>query len=105
MAERPTRRPAASAAQAQLKQLEARLARLEDQLTALRSEASGSAGAARARLEGLERRAAAQIGRAQATLRQSLESITRALSGGRLTRAVRAGVRAGSQAYRRRKRR
>lgn len=109
MAEPPKRRAARSAPSARLKQLEARLARLEDQLKALRTEASGSVGAARARLESLERRAAAQINLAQATLKHSLDSISRTLAAsrdsmesraGRLTRAVRAGVRAGSRAYR-----
>ena len=50
MAERPKRRPARSVAQTQLKQLEARLARLEDQLKTLHTEASGSVGAARAKV-------------------------------------------------------
>lgn len=109
MAERPKRRPARSAPQTRLKQLEARLAHLEDQLKTLRTEASGSVGAARARLESLERRAAAQINLAQTTLKNSLDSISRTLAAskgsveskaGRLTRAVRAGVRAGSRAYR-----
>jgi hypothetical protein len=110
MAERtPRRRTTPSAAQSQLKKLEARLASLEDQLKALRTEASGSVGAARAKLERLERRAAAQISLAQTTLKNSLDSITRTLAtskdtveqkAGRLTRAVRAGVRAGSRAYR-----
>ena len=109
MAERPKRRAARSAPQTRLKQLEARLAHLEDQLKTLRSEASGSVGAARAKLESLERRAAAQINLAQTTLKQSLDSISRTLAAsrdsveskaGRLTRAVRAGVQAGSRAYR-----
>jgi len=109
MAERPKRRPARSAAQTRLKELEARLAHLEDQLKTLRTEASSSVGAARAKLEGLERRAAAQINLAQTTLKNSLDSITRTLAAskdtveskaGRLTRAVRAGMRAGSRAYR-----
>lgn len=109
MAERPKRRPARSAAQTRLKELEARLAHLEDQLKTLRTEASGSVGAARAKLETLERRAAAQINLAQTTLKNSLDAITRTLAAskdtveskaGRLTRAVRAGVRAGSRAYR-----
>ena len=109
MAERPKRRPARSAPHTRLKQLEARLAHLEDQLRALRTEASGSVGAARARLERLEQRAAAQINLAQTTLKNSLDSISRTLAAsrdsvesgaGRLTRAVRAGVRAGSRAYR-----
>jgi chaperonin cofactor prefoldin len=109
MAEKPKRRPVRSAAQTRLKQLETRLARLEEQLQTLRTEASGSVGAARAKLESLERRAAVQINLAQTTLKHSLDSITRTLAAskdtvetkaGRLTRAVRAGMRAGSQAYR-----
>jgi len=109
MAERPKRRPARSAAQTKLKQLESRLASLEDQLKTLRIEASGSVGATRSRLESLERRAAAQITQAQNTLKQSLDNITRTLaasrnsvesSAGRLTRAVRAGMQAGRRAYR-----
>jgi hypothetical protein len=68
-------------------------------------------GAARARLESLERRAAGQIARAQTTLKESLDAIARTLAASkdtvelkadRLTRAVRAGVRAGTRAYRRR---
>ncbi len=51
MAERPKRRPARSAPQTRLKQLEKRLAHLENQLKALRSEASGRVGATRARPE------------------------------------------------------
>ena len=114
MAERPKQRPARSAAQTRLKQLEARLAHLEGQLKTLRAEASGSVGAARARLESLERRAAGQIARAQTTLKESLDAIARTLPASkeamgfkadRLTRAVRAGVRAGTRAYRRRARR
>ena len=113
MAERSRRRPARNAAQTRLKQLEARLAHLESQLETLHAKTSGSVGAARARLEGLERRAADQIARAQATLKESLDSISRTLAAsrdtvgvkaGRLTRAVRAGVQAGTRAYRRRAR-
>jgi len=113
MAERSRRRPARTAAQTPLAQLEARLAHLESQLKALHAEASGSVGATRARLEGLERRAADQIARAQATLKETLDSISRTLAASkdtvgvkasRLTRAVRAGVRAGTRAYRRRAR-
>ena len=109
MAEKPKRRPVRSAAQTRLKQLETRLARLEEQLQTLRTEASGSVGAARAKLKSLERRAAVQINLAQTTLKHSLDSITRTLAASkdtvetkasRLTRAVRAGMRAGSQAYR-----
>lgn len=114
MAERSRRRPARSAAQTRLKQLETRLAHLESQLKTLRAEASGSVGAARAKLESLERRAADQIARAQSTLKESLDSIARTLvaskeamgfKADRLTRAVRAGVRAGTSAYRGRARR
>ena len=109
MAERPKRRPARSAPQTRLKQLETRLAHLENQLRTLRTEAAGSVGATRARLESLERRAAAQLNLAQTTLKNSLDSISRTLAtskgsmesrAGRLTRAVRAGMRAGSRAYR-----
>jgi len=113
MAEKSRRRPARSVAQTRLKQLEARLALLENQLKTLRTQTSGSVGAARAKLETLERRAADQIARAQTTLKESLDSITRSLTASkdtvelgasRLTRAVRAGVRAGTRAYRRRTR-
>ena len=113
MAEKARRRPARSAAQNRLKQLETRLAHLETQLKTLRTQTSGSVGATRAKLETLERRAAEQIARAQTTLKESLDSITRTLAAskdtvelraGRLTRAVRAGVRAGTRAYRRRAR-
>ena len=114
MAEQSRRRPARSVAQTRLKQLEARLAQLESQLKTLRTQSSGSVGAARAKLETLERRAAERIARAQATFKDSLDSITRTLAASkdtvefkasRLTRAVRAGVRAGTRAYRRRARR
>ncbi|HEX6775478.1 MAG TPA: hypothetical protein VF238_06485 [Methylomirabilota bacterium] len=109
MAEQPKRRPARSAPQTRLKQLEKRLAHLENQLKTLRTEASGSVGATRARLESVERRTAAQIKLAQNTLKNSLDSISRTLAAskgsmeskaGRLTRAVRAGMRASRRAYR-----
>ncbi|HEV8226196.1 MAG TPA: hypothetical protein VGQ74_04295 [Methylomirabilota bacterium] len=109
MAERPKRRPARNAPQTRLKQLEKRLAHLENQLKTLRTEASGSVGATRARLESLERRAVDQINLAQTTLTNALDSISRTLAAskgsvesqaGRLTRAVRAGMQAGSRAYR-----
>src|SRR5713101_7478980 len=80
MADKSRRRPARSAAQNRLKQLEARLALLESQLKTLRTQTSGSVGAARAKLETLERRAADQIARAQTTLKESLDSITRSLT-------------------------
>jgi F0F1-type ATP synthase membrane subunit b/b' len=110
MAQRPRRRIAPSAAQTRLKELEARLAQLESQLKALRTETAGSVGAARVKLRRIERRAAVHITRAQRALKQSLDSISRTLTtsresvgdkASRLTRAVRAGVRAGSLAYRR----
>lgn len=117
MAERIRRRTAPSAAQIRLKELETRLARLETQLKELRTETAGSVGAARVKLKRLEHQAAEQIGRAQvafnraqAAFTQSLDTISRTLAtsresvgdqADRLTRAVRAGVRAGSQAYRR----
>jgi len=113
MVEKARRRPARSAAQNRLKQLETRLAHLETQLKSLRTQTSGSVGATRAKLETLERRVAEQIARAQTTLKESLDSITRTLAASkgtvehrasRLTRAVRAGVRAGTRAYRRRAR-
>lgn len=113
MTERSKRRPARRTTRTPLKQLETRLAHLESQLRALRTEASGSVGAARARLESLERRAADQITRAQSTLKESLDSIARTVAASkeamgfkadRLTRAVRAGVKAGTRAYRRRAR-
>ena len=80
MAERPRRRAAPSAAQTRLKELEARLAQLEDQLKALRAETAGSVGAARVKLRRVERRAAGHISRAQRNLKQSLDSISRTLA-------------------------
>src|ERR1700674_40557 len=114
MAVRPKRRLSRSTAQTKLNQLATRPAHLEKQLKTVRADASGSAGAARAKLESLERRASDQITRAQTTLKESLDSIARSLAAskdtvgfkaGRLTRAVRAGVEAGTRAYRGRTRR
>src|SRR6266481_5212313 len=58
MAQRPRRRTGPSAAQTRLKELEARLAQLENQLKALHTETAGSVGAARVKLRRIERRAA-----------------------------------------------
>src|SRR5438046_9731086 len=77
MAERPRRRAAPSAAQTRLKELEARLAQLEDQLKALRAETAGSVGAARVKIRRVGRRAAGNISRAQHTLEPCLRSNNR----------------------------
>ena len=97
-------------ARSRIRQLEQRLARLESELKRARGQGSRASGATRLRLKGLEKVAKAQIARAQVTLRTSMRRLSRNLEGSRktvesqvrlLTRGLKAGIRAGSAAYRR----
>lgn len=113
MADRPKRRPAPSqAVRRQIKQIEERLARLEELLVTVRDETARSSGAARARLERIDKLVAARIASTQATLKGSLERMSEALATSKksverevtvLTRGIRAGVRAGRHALRARR--
>ena len=109
MAERPKRRPASQAVRTGVKQLEERLAKLEDLLETVRKEATRTSGAARLRLLRIDKLLASRIAGTQATLKASLDRMSEALTTSRksveeevtrLTRGLRAGVKAGREAYR-----
>ena len=143
MSERRKPRPVSAALRSKVRQMEERLARLEEHLNVLHVEATRSRGLARIRLKRLERTARVQIARAQRTLRDSVERLRRALAAaetreevvrhvataraalqdsldrlsrtlaqsseslkkevGLLSRGLRAGIRAGTEAYRRKR--
>lgn len=93
-----------------IEDLEKRLTALEAHLRRLRSQARQSTGSAKERLTRLEKQAGAQVERIRDTLQQSLERLGHLLAvsrgrvereTGRLSRALRAGVKAGAEAYRR----
>jgi hypothetical protein len=136
--------PAASAAlRGKIRQMEERLARLEEHLAVLRVEATRTKGLARIRLRRLERRARVQVARGRRALGDSVDRLGRALAAARtrdevarhvasaraalqdtldragrtlaessrsltreaglISRGVRAGLRAGAAAYRRKR--
>jgi len=93
-----------------IEELEKRLAALEAHLRLLRGQARQSTGSARGRLTRLEKQAAARVKRVRETLERSLERLSEVLVAsrtrvewetGRLSRALRAGMKAGTEAYRR----
>lgn len=113
MVAEPKRKRAAPAMGRRIKELEARLARLEEMLAGLRAEAGRSTGATRVRLERMADAVSARIAGARETLAESIDRVTEALTTSRerverevglLTRGIRAGVRAGRAAYRSRTR-
>jgi DNA anti-recombination protein RmuC len=109
----PKRRRAAPAVGKRIKELEQRLARLEEMLADVRAQAGRSTGATRVRLERVAETVAARIAAARETLTQSIDRVSEALATSRerierevslLSRGIRAGVRAGRAAYRSRSR-
>ena len=109
MTERPKRRRASDALREEIKELEERLARLEQLLETVRSEATRRSGAARTRLEQIEKLVTTRIGTTQAALKGAVDRLSRVLTDskksvereiGLLSRALRAGVKAGKDAYR-----
>ena len=93
-----------------IEELEKRLVALEGHLRVVRSQARRSTGSARERLTRLEKQAGARAAQVRETLQGSLERLSQVLTAsrarvewqtGRLRRALRAGVRAGTEAYRR----
>ena len=105
--------PAAASVGRQIKELEARLAQREAMLAEVRAEAGRSSGAARIRLERVAETVAERIAAARAALGESLTRVSRALASSRerverevsvLTRSFRAGLRAGRESYRAKKR-
>jgi hypothetical protein len=109
----PKRRRAAPAVGRRIKELEQRLAHLEDMLADVRAEAGRSTGATRVRLERMAEAVTERIAGARETLAQSIDRVSEALTSSRerierevglLTRGFRAGVRAGRAAYRSRAR-
>lgn len=76
------RRAPAAGPQAKIKQLEARLAQVEADLARVRTTAT-QGGLTRERLAGIEKSMAAQVARAQAGLRDSVNRLSRTLLGAR----------------------
>ena len=72
------RRAPAAGPQAKIKQLEARLAQVEADLGRVRSTAARG-GLTRVRLAGIEKAMAAQVARAQARLKDSVNRLSRTL--------------------------
>jgi len=143
MVERRRPSPISTALRGKMRQIEERMARLEQHIEVLRVEGKRSSGLARIRLRRLERKARVQIARtrrrlkdsaarlsralaradtreeiarhvaaARAALQDSLDRISRTLTesgkglrkeAGLLTRGLRAGLRAGAEAYRRKR--
>ena len=112
MPEKPKRRTPTDALREQIRQLDQRLAHLEELLQTVRAEAARSSGPARERLERIDKLLAVRIRTTQATLKTSLDRMGRVVADsrktvedeiGRLTRGLRAGVKAGREAYRRRR--
>jgi len=81
MAERRKLRPSSPVLRSKIRQIEARMARLEDQVEVVRVEAARSRGIARIRLKRIESKARAQMARAQRTLTDSASRLSRALAG------------------------
>ncbi len=77
------RKTAAARPPAKIKQLEARLAQVEADLARVRSTAARGGGLTRERLAGIEKSMAAQVARAQAGLRDSVDRLSRTLLSGR----------------------
>jgi hypothetical protein len=109
----PKRRRAAPAVGRQIKELERRLAHLEEMLADVRAKAGRSTGATRVRLERMAEAVTERIASARETLAQSIDRVSEALTSSRerierevnlITRGIRAGVRAGRAAYRSRPR-
>jgi DNA repair exonuclease SbcCD ATPase subunit len=73
------RKTAAARPPAKITQLEARLARVEADLARVRSSTAARGGLTRERLAGIEKAMAAQVARAQAGLRDSVNRLSRTL--------------------------
>ena len=109
MKERAKRRRPSDVLREEVKELEERLARLEQLLQTVHSEATRRSGAARAGLEQIERLVTTRIGATQTVLKGAVDRMSRVLTDSRksvereiglLNRALRAGVKAGKDAYR-----
>src|SRR6266581_735091 len=101
MNERRRPRPAAAVLRGKIRQIEERMARIEDHLEVIRIAAARSRGLP-IRLRRLERKAGAQVARVRRTLAESSRGVKREME--HLRRGLEAGIRAGAEAYRRRKR-
>jgi hypothetical protein len=88
MAERRKLSPTSAALRSKIRRIEARMARLENQVEAVRVEATRSRGIARGRLKRVERNARVQLARAQRTLKDSASRLSRALAGAKTTTEV-----------------
>ena len=81
MAERRKQSPTSAALRSKIRRVEARMAKLEDQVEVVRVEAARSQGIPRIRLKRVERKARVQMARAQRTLKDSASRLSRALAG------------------------
>ena len=88
MAERRNRHPTSAVLRSKIRQIEARIARLEDQVEVARVEAARSRGLSRIRLKRIEKKAGVQVARAQRTLKDSASRLSRALAGAKTTTEV-----------------
>jgi len=104
------RRGSGAQVKEQMEALEKRLTALEAHLQLLGSQARQSTGRTKERLTRLEKQAGARVERVRETLQTSLEQVSQLLAAslgrveretGRLSRAVKAGLKAGTEAYRR----
>lgn len=109
-APRPTRAAAPPAtSRAQIKEIEERLVKLELLLETVRAEATKSTGAARLRLERIEKLVTTRITSTRASLKASIDRLGQTIveskksverEVGLLTRGLKAGVRASREALR-----
>ena len=88
MAERRKLRPTSTVLRSKIRQIEARMARLEDQVEVVRVEAARSRGTTRIRLKRIERTARVQVARARRTLTDSASRLSRVLAGAKTTTDV-----------------
>ena len=80
MVERRKPRPLSTALRGKMRQIEDRMARLEDRVGVLRVEARRTTGLPRIRLKRLERKARVQIARTRRAVRASASRLSRALA-------------------------
>ena len=88
MAERRKSSPTSAALRSKIRRIEARMARLENQVEVVRVEAARARGMARIRLKRVERKARVQVARAQRTLKDSASRLSRALAGAKTSTEV-----------------
>jgi hypothetical protein len=88
MAERRRQSPTSAALRSKIRRVEARMAKLEDQIEVVRVEAARSHGMSRIRLKRVENKARVQVARAQRALKDSAFRLSQALAGARTATEV-----------------